>query len=309
MPPPWASRLPAKVPFVAPFTPLKARPSEILAYAEECQLVKPTDQGYVVVPDQGKYFRYHRWYGHSTNECQAWRKEIETLIQSGQLGNYIDWNRMHHKNVWKRGAVERPCYPALPKDKFTKESTDKGERPVINVIFGGWSPVGAEEKYVGSVEKPYVPGNQRQESITFSNGDLPGMGILSRDALVISMGVNGTEMRRVLVDTGSGVTVMYYDVFVKLGFAPDQLRLVKTQLAGFTRDTIEIEGSIRLPVELGVPPNIQEVEMDFVVVRITCAHNIILGRPWLSDVKGIISMKHLCLKFHTPKEIGVVRGD
>nr|GMC91832.1 zinc finger BED domain-containing protein RICESLEEPER 2-like [Ipomoea batatas] len=84
------SGLPAKAHFAALLTPLRARPNEILAYAEECQLVKPTDQGYVAVPDQGKYYRYHRRYGHSTDECQAWRKDIEALVQSGQQGNYID---------------------------------------------------------------------------------------------------------------------------------------------------------------------------------------------------------------------------
>nr|GMC93684.1 reverse transcriptase domain-containing protein [Ipomoea batatas] len=76
--------LPGKAHFATLLTPLRARPSEILAYAEECQLVKPTDQGYVAVPDQGKYYRYHGRYGYSTDECQAWRKEIEALVQSGQ---------------------------------------------------------------------------------------------------------------------------------------------------------------------------------------------------------------------------------
>lgn len=53
---------------------------------------------------------------------------------------------------------------------------------------------------------------------------------------------------------------MYLDVFTKLGFAQDQLRPVKTPLVGFTGDTIETEGSIWLSVELGIPPNIREVE-------------------------------------------------
>nr|GLL39540.1 uncharacterized protein LOC109183154 [Ipomoea trifida] len=135
-----APRLPAKSPITTPLTSLKARPSEILVYAEECQLVKPANQGYIVVPDQEKYCRYHRRYGHSTDECQAWRKEIEALLQPGQLGNYIDWNRMHYGNVWRRGPIERPRYPVSPEDQFSKESTDKGKRLVINVIFGRRSP-------------------------------------------------------------------------------------------------------------------------------------------------------------------------
>nr|GMD47455.1 uncharacterized protein LOC109183154 [Ipomoea batatas] len=67
--PPWAPHPSTKASFATPLTPLKVRPIEILAYAEECQLVKPSDQGYVAVPDHGKYYR--RQYGHSTDECQA----------------------------------------------------------------------------------------------------------------------------------------------------------------------------------------------------------------------------------------------
>ncbi|XP_031095210.1 uncharacterized protein LOC115999502 [Ipomoea triloba] len=128
---------------------------------KECQLVKPTEQGYVAVPDQGKYCRYHRRYGHSTDECQAWIKEIEALVQSGQLGNYIDWNRMNHGNMWRKGPVGRPRCPTPSEDEPAKESTDMGKCSVINVIFGGWSPVGAEEEYVGSVEESHVLRKQR----------------------------------------------------------------------------------------------------------------------------------------------------
>nr|GMD04193.1 uncharacterized protein LOC109183154 [Ipomoea batatas] len=38
--PPWASRPPPRVATTVPLTPLNARPSEILAYVEECQVVK-----------------------------------------------------------------------------------------------------------------------------------------------------------------------------------------------------------------------------------------------------------------------------
>nr|GMD50198.1 hypothetical protein Iba_chr11aCG10340 [Ipomoea batatas] len=44
---------------------------------------------------------------------------------------------MHHGNVWSRGPIERLRYPTSPVDKFAKESTDKGKRPVINVINPG----------------------------------------------------------------------------------------------------------------------------------------------------------------------------
>nr|GMC82149.1 uncharacterized protein LOC109183154 [Ipomoea batatas] len=137
-------------------------------------------------------------------------------------------------NFANKTRAEEPVKKKGTSPLVGKKPLNKGKRPVINVIFGGWSPTGTKEEYAGSVEEPHVPRKQRQESITFSDSDLSGKGIQSHDALVISMGINGTEVRRILVDTGSSVNIMYYDVFVKLGFAHYQLRQVKTPLVGFT---------------------------------------------------------------------------
>lgn len=65
---------------------------------------------------------------------------------------------------------------------------------------------------------------------------------------MISMDVNSTTMRRVLVDTGSSVNVMYRDVFMKFGILKDQLKLVKTSLAGSTSNTIEVKDLSHYPL-------------------------------------------------------------
>lgn len=94
---------------------------------------------------------------------------------------------------------------------------------------------------------------------------------------MIFMDVNDTLVRRVLVDTDSSVNVMYHDVSVKLELSEDYLKLIKTPLTGFTGDTIATERLITLPVELGTKLKIKRTTMDFVVIKLTCAHNIILG--------------------------------
>ncbi|VFQ61758.1 unnamed protein product [Cuscuta campestris] len=42
---------------------------------------------------------------------------------------------------------------------------------------------------------------------------------------------------------------------------------------------------------------------------IKCVHNAILGRPGINRVGAVISMPHLCMKFHTPGGVGEVKGD
>lgn len=77
-----------------------------------------------------------------------------------------------------------------------------------------------------------------------------------RDALVIQLDINNTIVHRVLVDIGSSINVMHYDVFTKLGFSKSQLTQVKTPLSGFTANSVGIEGSVVLLVEVGMHLNV-----------------------------------------------------
>nr|GMD14529.1 uncharacterized protein LOC109190936 [Ipomoea batatas] len=167
--------------------------------------------------------------------------------------------------------------PQIPQNGKEKDR-DESNRPVINVIFGGEAL--GEHAFVGAVDDRPTTKRPRRKPIWLSDKDLP-----------------------------ASVNVMYHDVFLKLGRSEDQLTPIRTQLAGFTGDTVETEGSITLPVELGTPPHVREMHMEFVVVKVTCAYNLILGRLGLVGLGGLISMEHLRLKFHTVAGVGIVRGD
>ncbi|XP_019195711.1 PREDICTED: uncharacterized protein LOC109189555 [Ipomoea nil] len=120
---------------------------------------------------------------------------------------------------------------------------------------------------------------------------------------------NGVVVRRILVNTGSSVNVLYLETFTKMGLTREQLNPVKTPLAGFRGDSVEAEGSITLPVEIGSYPDVQKLSMKFIVINLVCSHNAILGRPGLEDLGALISIEQFCLKFRTPNGIGTVRCD
>ncbi|VFQ92375.1 unnamed protein product [Cuscuta campestris] len=77
-------------------------------------------------------------------------------------------------------------------------------------------------------------------------------------------------------------------------------------LSGFTGDSIEAEGVITVPVIVGDGAHKAKLKMEFMVVSISCAHNMILG---LEDLECVISPYYLCMKFPTPSGIGVAKGD
>ncbi|XP_031107639.1 uncharacterized protein LOC116012276 [Ipomoea triloba] len=279
----------------------------IVQFPQECMKVSPN-------ADQSKYCRFHRQVGHDTDECNVLKRQIEELIQRGYFKQFVKRSEPSSSSGKKREHDQVTVTDLSDKDT---EEPRKHKKQTIHFIYGG--PAGgdtqAERKkwsrqlYVGEVVSLPKGKKQRREPITFSDDDLPEGPLPHRDALVIKMEINDSIVHRILVDTGSSVNVMYYDAFTKLGLPRNQLKEVRTPLSGFTGDSIETEGSVVLPVEIGVSPNTSKINMEFIVVKLTCAHNIILGRPALEDLKAIISMEHLCMKFPTPYGIGVARGD
>ncbi|VFQ61984.1 unnamed protein product [Cuscuta campestris] len=95
----------------------------------------------------------------------------------------------------------------------------------------------------------------------------------------------------------------------RFGRAAEELGPQHLRRRSFTGDTVKAEGSIVLPVELGSGDKTVWKRMRFIVVDIKCVHNAILGRPGINKVRAVISMPHLCMKFHTPGGVKEVKGD
>ncbi|VFQ59771.1 unnamed protein product [Cuscuta campestris] len=73
-------------------------------------------------------------------------------------------------------------------------------------------------------------------------------------------------------------------------------------------DSIEAEGVTAVPVIVGDGAHKAKLKMEFMVVSINNAHNMVLGWPGLEDMGCVISPYYLCMKFPTPSRIGVARG-
>ncbi|XP_031108414.1 uncharacterized protein LOC116012880 [Ipomoea triloba] len=297
------------------YTPLSRPIGEILEYAQSCNMIQlpaPARDG----PNKDKYCAYHRNRGHETDEYRVLKGLIEDLLRSGELAQFAAEKKKNRRRGWKKYFK-----------KSDKEKKDKGPEPdhdppatgskqIIHVIFGG--PQGGDDPDrrrawsrdlpVCSISTSQPEKRMKDEPITFTDRDLPLEGDRSAEALVITVDICG-EVRRVMVDTGSSVNVLYLEAFNRLKIVRSALTPVRTPLSGFTGDMVHPEGMVVLPVEVGVYPKILKVEMEFIVVNLACVHNVILGRPGIAQMKAIISMPHLCMKFPTPEGVGMVRGD
>ena len=68
-------------------------------------------------------------------------------------------------------------------------------------------------------------------------------------------------------------------------------------------------GTHILPVIIGEAPLQQNIMTEFIVVQTLSAYNAILGRPFPSGIRGVLSIYHNVLKFPVGTKVGEVRGD
>ncbi|XP_050242234.1 uncharacterized protein LOC126691217 [Quercus robur] len=99
-------------------------------------------------------------------------------------------------------------------------------------------------------------------TLGFSNEDKIGTIQPHDDALVVTLRIEGYDVKRVLVDQGSAVEVMYPDLYKGLKLRPEDLTAYNFPLVSFEAKTVTPKGQIRLPIQTGS----DIVEVDFIVV-------------------------------------------
>ena len=82
-------------------------------------------------------------------------------------------------------------------------------------------------------------------------------------------------MKRVLVDQGSAVKIMYPDLYRGLNLKLEDLTAYDSHLVSFEGKTITSRCQIRLPIQTGS----EVVEVDFFVVDAYSPYTAIVARP------------------------------
>ncbi|XP_064963280.1 uncharacterized protein LOC135611572 [Musa acuminata AAA Group] len=261
--------------------PLNASRTEIFLQIREKGLLRQPNPMKATHKDRSKYCRFHRDYDHDTEDCRDLQHQIEDLIRRGHLGHYLKEPR--EATPRSRGPIERQ----------------------IDVLSGGpvadGSSLTARKAYARSAVKKR-PRLELEPEITF------GVKEVERshhdDALVISIQVANTRVKRVMVDIGSSVDILYLDAFKKLSLTKEDLIPMASALTGFARDSISPLGTTILPVTIGEEPRAKTIMTTFMVVDLPSAYNVILGRPTLNKLKVMVSTYHRAIKFPTSVGIG-----
>ena len=143
-----------------------------------------------------------------------------------------------------------------------------------------------------------------QPALSFLDEDKVGTIQLHDDALVVMLKIGGYDVKRVMVDQGSGAEIMYPDLYRGLNLRPKNLTAYNSPLVSFDGKIVILRGQIRLPIQAGS----EVVEVDFIVVDAYSPYTAIVARPWLHALGVVSSTLHKKVKYPSGGQIEKIVG-
>ncbi|XP_030923201.1 uncharacterized protein LOC115950090 [Quercus lobata] len=132
----------------------------------------------------------------------------------------------------------------------------------------------------------------------FSNEDKVGTIQPHDDALVVTFRIGGYDVKRVLVDQGSAVEVMYPDLYKGLNLKLEDLTAYDSLLVSFEGKTVTPRGQIRLPIQTSSD-----------VVDAYSPYTAIVARSWLHVLGAVSFILHQKVKYSSEGQVKEVIGD
>nr|XP_027067492.1 uncharacterized protein LOC113693114 [Coffea arabica] len=315
----------------AELTPLNSSRSHVLAVMRQNHLGRtpPEIPGRRDKRNSNLYCAYHRDVGHETEDCNDLKREIENLIRQGYLKQFVrkdgGFNRSashrESRDPHREDRRDTKFQCRDPEDRKGDQRPPRDGSPgygpnivgVINTISGG--PTGGDSQnsrkrtYRQTSMEVAEPSFKLSEDITYGPRDPVPAASSNHETLVIEIITNNYIVKKVYVDPGSSVDVLYYRTFESLKLTREQFTPVRTPLVGFGGHVVHPEGMVTLMVTIGCHPRCRTVLVSFAVVKADSPYNMLIGRPTLNALRAVYSTYHLSFKFSTPAGVAEVSSD
>ncbi|XP_019244504.1 PREDICTED: uncharacterized protein LOC109224379 [Nicotiana attenuata] len=146
--------------------------------------------------------------------------------------------------------------------------------------------------------------DELEESIIFDKSDTNCLTFPHNDALVITLRILDIDVRRIMVDDGSGACIIHPRVFAQMKLE-DKIVSRCITLTGFNSTVERTFGEITLPVMAGGVT----LETTFHIMDQDTTYNAVVGRPWIHTMRVGPHSLYQVIKFSTPWEYSVYDGN
>ncbi|XP_075663034.1 uncharacterized protein LOC142632534 [Castanea sativa] len=241
--------------------------------------------------NQNLHCHYHQDKGHITEDCWTLRDHLNHLIKAGKINHLLvnpDEKRGQQGTRKYWGQAPQPSLGTI-NVILTQPRGELGQPSRVMTVQNKCGSEGVEESHQA---------NKRMRSsatptLGFSDKDKEGTFQPHDDALVVTVRIGGYDVKRVLVDDGSGAEIMYPDLFNGLKLKQEDLEKYDHPLVGFDGNQVIPRGMIRLPVQVEG----SEVQVNCIVVMAYSPYTAILARPWLHAMEAVSSTLHVMVKY------------
>lgn len=87
------------------------------------------------------------------------------------------------------------------------------------------------------------------------------------------------DIKRVLIDYGSSIDILFWDVFQKLHLNPNDVKVSSGSLRGFSSEHVQVNGHVTLETTCVKGVNSKVIDVNHLIVNALLPYNIILGPP------------------------------
>ncbi|XP_019248587.1 PREDICTED: uncharacterized protein LOC109227849 [Nicotiana attenuata] len=218
---------------------------------------------------------FHQERGHKTDDCIGLRQEVVRMLNQGHLKELLsDRGRVN----FARGCdqPQGPPKPSLP------------ARTIQMIIGGSDDTVTNHVKFTTTHKLKRTVAHERydglEDSIIFDKSDTNGLSLPHYDALVITLRVADTDVKRIMVDGGSGACIIHPRVLIQMRLE-DKIIPHCITLTGFNNAAERTSREIVLPILAGGVT----LETTFHVMNQETTYNAIIGRLWIHAMRAIPS--------------------
>jgi len=146
--------------------------------------------------------------------------------------------------------------------------------------------------------------------ITFTNDDFQGLNNQQDDPMVIIVEIEHYVVKKVLVDQGNFVDILYWATYQKLQLPDTAMVPYDEPIYGFSGEKFSTRGYIDLHIVFRDGAQTKTIPIRFLIIDAPTSYNVLLSRPSLNTLGVVVSTPHLAMKFPSPSgDILNIYGD